>query len=57
MIALKRLKMKKMKNFMSSKEEVRNARIELEEKTEDAFREFDRSRQAVREMARTKLLD
>ncbi|MFH0812069.1 MAG: hypothetical protein V2A69_04420 [Pseudomonadota bacterium] len=57
MNSLKSLKMKKVKNVLSSKTAVKNARTALEKKTEEAFRDFARSKQKVRELAHLKYLD
>ena len=57
MNSLKKLKMKKIKNLLSSKEEVRKARFSLEMKTEEAFADFAKSKQKVHEMAHLKYLD
>jgi hypothetical protein len=57
MHALKKLKMKKVKNLFSSKDEVNRAFRSLEQKTEKAFEEFDRAKKKVREMSHLKYLD
>ena len=46
MIALKRLKMKRVKNILTTKEEVAKVREALEDKTREAFDRFDKARQA-----------
>ena len=56
MNSLKSLKMKKITMFFSEKE-VRDARIELEEKTNEAFKIFAHSKRAIREKAHIKFLD
>lgn len=57
MNSLKKLKMKKVHNLLSSKEEVRQVRTALEEKTALAFNEIAQSKQKVRELAHLKYLD
>jgi hypothetical protein len=57
MRALKKLKMKKVKNLLSTKEEVNKVFRSLEQKTSHAFEEFAKSKQKVREMAHIKYLD
>jgi hypothetical protein len=57
MNSLKKLKMKKVHNLLSSKEEVRQVRTALEKKTERAFNEIAKSKQKVRELAHLKYLD
>jgi hypothetical protein len=57
MRALKKLKMKKVKNLLSTKEEVNKVFHSLEQKTSQAFAEFAKSKQKVREMAHIKYLD
>lgn len=44
MIALKTLKMKKVKNLLTSKEEMEKVRISLEKKTAKAFADFVKNR-------------
>ena len=56
MNSLKSLKMKKTTMFFSEKE-VREARTELEEKTNEAFKTFAHSKRAIREKAHMKFLD
>ncbi len=57
MNSLKSLRMKKVKDILASKEDVKKTRISLEEKTEEIFRDFARSRQNVQELAHQKYLD
>jgi hypothetical protein len=57
MNSLKSLKMKKLKDFLTSEEAVKKTRIALEKKTEKDFRGFARTRQNVLEMAHKKFLD
>jgi hypothetical protein len=57
MRSLKKIKMKKISNLLSSKEEVRSARSSLEKNTEQAFASFAKSKQKVQEMAHLKYLD
>lgn len=57
MNSLKKLKMKKVKNLFSVKEDVKKVRSSLEEKTDKAFVEFARSKQKVQELAHLKYLD
>jgi len=54
MRSLKKVKMEKTPNQLSSKEEVRKARASLEMKTEQAFVDFAKSKQKVQEMAHLK---
>ena len=57
MNSLKSLKMKKVKDFLSSEEAIKKARMSLEKKTEKDFKDFARSKQKVRELANQKYLD
>ena len=57
MNSLKKLKMKKVKNLLSSKEDINKVRSSLEQKTDQAFIDFAKSRQKVQEMAHLKYLD
>ena len=57
MKSLKKLKMKKVHNLLSSKEEVCQVRTSLEKKTGPAFNEIAKSKQKVRELAHLKYLD
>ena len=57
MNSLKKLKMKKVKNLLSSKEDVKKVRSSLEQKTAQAFVDFAKSKQKVQEMAHLKYLD
>ena len=57
MHAFKKLKMKKVKDLFSSKEDVRKVRSSLEQKTAQAFDEFAKSKQKVKEMSHLKYLD
>lgn len=45
MNSLKKIKMRKVKNLLSSKEEVGKVRASLEQRTEQAFRDFAKSKQ------------
>ena len=57
MNSLKKLKMKKVKNLLSSKEDINKVCSSLEQKTAQAFIDFAKSRQKVQEMAHLKYLD
>ena len=57
MNSLKSLKMKKVRGFMATKESVKKARLNLEQKTEKDFRGFARAKQNVRELAHSRYLD
>lgn len=57
MNSLKKMKMRKVKNLLSSKEDVSKVRTSLEQRTEKAFNDFTKSKQKVREMAHQKYLD
>jgi hypothetical protein len=57
MNSLKKLKMKKVKDLFSSKEDVSKVFASLEQKTAQAFDKFAKSKQKVLEMARLKYLD
>ncbi len=57
MRSLKKLKMKKVKNLLSTKEDVNKVRSSLKQKTAQAFVDFAKSRQKVQEMAHLKYLD
>lgn len=57
MNSLKKIKMKKVKNLLSSKEDIDKVCSSLEKKTSKAFIEFAKSRQKVQEMAHLKYLD
>ncbi len=57
MNSLRKLKMKKVKNLISSKEDVRKVRSSLEHKTAQAFEDFAKSKQKVQEIAHLKYLD
>lgn len=57
MRSLKKIKMKKINNLLSSKEAVRKARSSLEQKTAQAFGDFAKSKQKVQEMAQMTYLD
>ena len=57
MNSLKKIKMKKIKNLLASKEDIKRVRSSLEQKTDQAFIEFARSKQKVQEMAHLKYLD
>ena len=49
--------MKKVRNLLSSKEEVSKVQSSLEQKTSKAFSDFARYRQKAQEMAHLKYLD
>ena len=49
--------MEKVKNLLSSKEDINKVRSSLEQKTAQAFIDFAKSRQIVQEMAHLKYLD
>lgn len=51
MDSLKKVKMRKVENLLSSKEEVGKARAALEQRTEKAFKEFAVSKRKAQEMA------
>ncbi|MEI6259404.1 MAG: hypothetical protein WCR46_05810 [Deltaproteobacteria bacterium] len=57
MNSLKKLKMKKVKNLFSSKEDVSEVFASLEQKTAQIFDKFAKSKQKVQELARLKYLD
>jgi hypothetical protein len=57
MNSLRKLKMKKVRNILSSKEEVRLVHTALEKKTAATFRDIAKSKQKVRELAHLKYLD
>jgi len=57
MNSLKNLKMNRVKDFLASEEDIKRARVALEQKTESYFCEFARSKQNVREIAHKKHLD
>ena len=57
MHSLKKLKMNKVKDVFSSKEDIKKVRASLERKTADAFAIFARSKQKVHEIAQLKYLD
>lgn len=57
MRSLKKVKLKKTANVLTTKEEVRIARMSLEMKTEQAFADFAKSKQKVQEQAHLKYLD
>ncbi len=57
MNALKKVKMRKVKNLLSSKEAVGKVRASLEQRTEQAFSDFAKSKQKIQEMAHLKYLD
>lgn len=48
---------KKATDILSTPEKVKAFRVALEKKTEEAFEQFDQSKQKVREMAHLKYLD
>jgi hypothetical protein len=57
MNSLKKIKMKKVKNLLSSTKEVNKVRSSLEDRTSSAFRDFAKSKQKAQEMAYLKYLD
>lgn len=57
MNSLKKLKMKKVKNLFLVKEDVKKVRSSLEQKTDQAFVGFARSKQKAQELAHLKYLD
>ncbi len=57
MNSLKKLKMRKVKNLLSTKEEINKVFSSLEKKTAQAFDEFAKSKQKVQEMAHQIFLD
>ena len=57
MNSLRSLKMKKVKDLLATKEDVKSARVALEKKTEKALRESIRSKQKARELAHVTYLD
>lgn len=57
MKSLKKVKMIKVDNLLSSKEQVGKVRASLEKKTDKAFTSFSKSKQKVQEMAHLKYLD
>lgn len=57
MNSLKKIKMRKVKNLLSSKEAVEKLRTDLEQRTAQAFDDFAKSKQKVQEMAHLKYLD
>ncbi|MGD9157732.1 MAG: hypothetical protein PVG39_04955 [Desulfobacteraceae bacterium] len=54
---LKKVKMIKVDNILSSKEDVGKVRLSLEKKTDKAFTGFSKSKQKVQEMSHLKFLD
>ena len=57
MNSLRSLKMKKVKDFLATKEAVKEARVDLERKTEKALWDSVRFKQKARELAHIKYLD
>lgn len=57
MKSLKKVKMIKVDNILSSKEDVGKVPMSLEKKTDKAFTGFSKSRQKVQEKAHLKYLD
>ncbi len=57
MNSLKKLKMKKVKDLLSEKEDIKKVRASLEQKTDKAFVEFARSKQKAQELSHLKYLD
>jgi hypothetical protein len=56
MNSLKKLKMKKVKNLFSSKEDVSKVFASLDQKTDKVFDDFAKSKQKILEIARLKYL-
>lgn len=50
-------KMKKVKDLLSTKEEVRKVRVSLEQKTEQAFEAFTKAKKKTWELSHLKYLD
>jgi len=57
MHSLKKLKMKKVKDLLATKEEVRQVRASLEKKTASAYEEFARAKKETQELSHQKYLD
>ena len=57
MNSLRKLKMKKAEGVLESKKDVMKVRLSLEKKTAEAFSNFTRSKQKVRELAHVMYLD
>lgn len=57
MDSLKKIKMSEEKDLLSTKEAVANLRASLEQKTEQAFKDFAKARLKSQEMAHHKYLD
>ena len=57
MNSLKSLKMKKVKDFLTSEKDIRKVRVALLKKTERDFLEFAHSKQNMREIAHNKHFD
>lgn len=57
MKSLKKVKMRRSKDLLSTKEAVGKVRASLEQKTEKAFSDFAKSKQKVQEMAHQRYLD
>ena len=57
MNSLRKIKMKKEPNLLSSTKEVGKVRASLEKATSKAFGDFAKSKQKAREMAHLKYLD
>jgi len=57
MKSLKKLKMKKVTNLLTSKVDVRKVRCSLEDRTDKDFISFVKSKHKVNEMAHLKFLD
>jgi hypothetical protein len=57
MDSLKKIKMSEEKDLLSTKEAVANLRASLEQKTEQAFKDFAKARLKSPEMAHHKYLD
>jgi len=57
MDSLKKIKTRKVKNLFSTKEAVANLRASLEQRTEQAFKDFAKAKQKAQEMAHQKYLD
>ena len=57
MNSLRSLKMKKVKDLLATKEDVKAARVALQQKTEKALRKSIQSKQKARELAHVTYLD
>lgn len=57
MNSLRKLRMKKVKDVVTTKEDVKKVQSSLEKKTTTAFEKFEMSRKKVHELAHQKYLD